>query len=1833
MIAIPGYQIRQQIYESHYSLVYRARRLQDNQAVILKVLKQEYPTPDQLSRYREEYELISSLNLDGVIEAYSLDKYHNRLVMCLEDFGGKSLKLLLNDKPLQVSEFLLIAVQLAEALGQIHQQQIIHKDINPSNIIWNPTTGQLKIIDLGISTVFSRKNPVIQNPTVLEGTLAYMSPEQTGRMNRSLDYRADFYSLGATFYELLTGKLPFDTNDPLELVHAHMAKAPVPPHEVNSEIPPVISHIVMKLLAKTAEERYQSAWGIKADLETCLTQLRNGAQISPFPLAKMDRAGKFSIPQKLYGREQEIKALLTAFERISLRGQSEMTVVAGYSGIGKSALMEEIYQPITQSGSYFIKGNFKQFQRNVPYSALVKAFSALMRQILTESEEDLNRWREELRAAFGPNGQLIIDVIPEMELIVGPQPPVQELEPTEAHSLCSVALENRFHLLMQNFIHVFCKPEHPLVIFLDDLQWADLATLKLLEVIMTDEHIRDASLFLIGAYRDHEMTATHPLMMTLDSLSKKGAIINQMTLAPLTKTDITQLMAETLHCDEKSLAPLAELLLRKTGGNPFFVSEFLKTLYQEKLFTFDFESFKWQWDVAQIEAIGITDNVIELMIGKFQKLPLPTQQVLRLAACVGNRFDLETLSFIHRKPLVKTRDDLLPAIQEGLILASSEKEASEAESKRFVTHYQFQHDRVQQAAYALMDEQEKKAIHLKIGRLLWIEERPEQIFELVDHLNIGRELITSEHEKLELVRLNVEAGQKAKDATAYAAAKQYLTTAMACLSDNSWREQYQLTLEVYKTRAKAEYLNGHFEQSEALIKFALTNAKSALDKAAIYYLLIVQYTLLAKYQEAIQAGRNALGLFRIYLPENKTQTILQKHLFQINEKLPNYPISLLVNKKEILNPKGRAVMRLLATMIPASYILDRDLFSVITAKATYFSLAHGHVVESAGIYSSYALLLVSWGGYRSGYEFGLLSLKLSEKYNDLSQKCKSCQAIVAHLNHWVNPLNSSYAITKDGCQAGMESGEFQYVAYSFVYEFLSLFYQGSQLALVVEKLQDYLAFSQETRNQFAVDVLSGGQLALSTLMAPLEQTKTQSPPLTPPNSRGGKSPPVARSIGRRASGRGEKASAGVTGHATKSEAQYLDDWEANQNMTALCIYYIFKQQIFYLDENLHEALQYTRKAETLLSSIPAVISVAQHNFYYSLILIGLYTSASIAKQKEYWQQLEINQEQLRVWADHCPDNFLNMYLLVEAEMARISGKTWKDCANLYDNAIESARENKFIQHEALANELAGKFWLEQGQEKFAKLYLTEAHYGYQLWGAKRKVQDLEKKYGHLLMRASSLNNREIDSTLTRVSTGNQSDEVLDLATVMKASQAISGEIVLEDLLSKMIKIVMQNAGAQRGFLILEQDGQWVIETEGAIVQEEVTVLESLSLGSKVPSTSQLSGPPLPKSIINYIARTQEYVVLNDATHEGPFTQDPYIKANQPKSILCAPLINQGQLSGMLYLENNLTTGAFTPQRLKVLNLLSTQAAISIENARLYHTLEEKVEERTAQLAHANEEIRALNTRLQAENTRLEAEVDVVRKVQQMILPTQEELQEVDGLDIASFMEAADEVGGDYLDVLQHKGRIKIGIGDVTGHGLESGVLMLMTQMGVRTLLTNEEHNATRFMSVLNRTIYDNVQRMETNKSLTLALLDYTPLTSPLKLGGSEGEAEKAAGQLIVSGQHEEMIVVRKGGQVELIDTFDLGFPIGLDDDIADFIDQQVVLLEPGDGVVLYTDGITEAENMDGTQYELERLCEVVSRHWEEPAEAIKNAVIADLRSFIGQQKVHDDITLLVLKQK
>jgi predicted ATPase/GAF domain-containing protein/tRNA A-37 threonylcarbamoyl transferase component Bud32 len=1523
MNAIANYKILSKIYESSNSLIYRAIDASDQRSVVLKVLKKDYPIPAELTRYKQEYEITHSLKVAGAIAAYELLPYGNTLAIVLEDFGGTSLEILMESKKIDLARFLQIAIQITETLGEIHAANIIHKDINPANIVCNYETGQLKIIDFGISTTFTRENPTLKCPIVMEGTLAYMSPEQTGRMNRILDYRTDFYSLGVTFYKLLTRQLPFETTDALELVHCHLAKQPVPPQAVDGSIPAMVSGVVMKLLAKMAEERYQSAAKVQADLEECLTQIQRTGQISVFPLARDDIPDRLKISQKLYGRESELKFLISTFEQVAEcvlpQSSARMLLISGYAGIGKSVLIQELCKPITQKHGYFIAGKFDQFQRNIPYSGVVAAFQCLVRQLLTESEQRLLHWRTNLLAALGGNGQVAIDLIPEIEQIIGCQPAVRLLEATET--------QNRFNTVFQNLLEVFCQSVHPLVLVLDDLQWADSASLKLIELILTNS--KAGYLLVLGAYRDHEVHASHLTMLTIDRLVEQGVEINNIVLKALKIDEVIEMLADTLYCDREFVISLAELVFAKTLGNPFFINEFLKTIHQENLLTFDREQKCWQWDIAQIEELSITANVVDLMVGRLKKLSGITRKALSLAAGIGNSFDINTLSIIYNKSVAETFRDLLPAMQSELIQSCSGLEPTSEqpiESSLFIRDYQFRHDRVQQAAYMLIDDQEKQVIHYRIGQLLLAnlkkKEYGEKIFTLVDHLNKGQSLIKLDEEKIMLAKLNLKAGKKAKEAIAYAAARNYLVLSRNVFPGDIWTLQYSMACDLYKELIEIEYLNGNSQQSQFLIEFALQQARTSLDQADFYYLQITHYTLLGKISAAFESGRNGLRSLGIDLPMENLAAAFQDELAEYQENLGEREVSSLYDQHEMIIPEKRAALKTLIRILPAAWVLNPLLMCIVGAKMVNLNIRYGHMEKSPTGYACFGVInAYVLRNYHLAYQYGCLSVRLSDKYKNLSSNVGARQFHASMIMPWLKHIRLSEQVNIDSVNAGLQVGDLQPVAYSLTYNIYNLIYQGKNLSLLLKEVDRSLSFSQDSKNQWSIDCILAAKILVRNLVG-----------LTKDN--------LCFDI------------------EETSEAHFLETCQANNSLAALCFYYIFKAEILCLYDRPIELGLLQQSAEWF-DYIPGTISIAKHNFYYSLTLISWCGQATTADRDLYWQQIQANQLRMKEWADNCPENFLHKYLLVAAEICRSSGQ-WQQAINLYDRAIESAKEHEFVHNEALANELAAKFWLERNKEDFAQFYMRKAYQGYQIWGAKRKIELLEETYPQWFASGRNL----MTGTATFSSTVQRSTETLDLTTVLKATQAISSEIVLENLIEKLIQIAIENAGAQKGCLILKHEGDWVLEAQGEVDKDRVTILQSIPIDSIDPHNSTSI---LPTTIVNYVLHTQENVVLNDASREGQFTNDPYIVAANSKSILCTPLLNQGQLKGLVYLENNLTTGAFTADRVDLLNILSAQAAISIDNSRLYQSLEQIVSERTQELSQTLEVLKATQADLLFEN--------------------------------------------------------------------------------------------------------------------------------------------------------------------------------------------------------------------------------------------------------------------------
>ncbi len=1527
-LRIPGYELTEVVREGANTIIYRAISQPARQPVILKILKDEYPTLEQITRIKHEYKIAENLAAAGIVKVYRLESYQNRLALVCEDFGGQSLKQLLEAQKLSLISFLGIAAQLVQALASLHQQQIIHKDIKPANIIINPATGIVKLTDFSVASRLSKETPQLCNPNSLEGTLAYMSPEQTGRMNRAVDYRTDFYSLGVTFYEMLTGELPFKSNDLLELVHCHIAKQPVAIEELNPEVPPAIASLIAKLMSKNAEDRYQSAAGLLADLEYCLIELKTNGKIANFIPGQLDCSAQLLIPQKLYGREGEVETLLAAFERVAgeqgknknTKSTSEMMLVSGYSGIGKSSLVNEVHKPIVRQRGYFISGKFDQFKRNIPYAPLIQAFQSLIGQLLTEDAAFLQGWRDKLLGALGSNGQIIVDVIPEVELIIGKQPEVPQLAPNES--------QNRFNRLFQQFIGVFTRKEHPLVIFLDDLQWADAASLKLMQLLIAAPESQ--YLLLIGAYRDNEVSATHPLIQTVEEIQKTGTTVNNIVLRPLKLTHVHQIINDTLkETDQVKTQELASLLFNKTAGNPFFLTQILKTLEREKLLTFDFVKGGWEWDIKKIQALGVTDlSVVELVARNICQLPQGTQDILKLGACIGDRFKLDVLATTSEKSVAEVASDLWWALQQGLILPLSKDYKipllfGSEELQRFSfddsrLEYRFLHDRVQQAAYSLIEEDQKKATHLKIGQLLLQNAPPEQlesnIFDIVNQLNVGIDTIIQQSDKDELARLNLIASRKAKVANAYEPAIKYLNAGIDLLSADSWQTNYELTLAIYEEATEICYLSGDFAQMDILAIIALEQAKTLLEKVKIYEIKILTCMAQNDPKKAVEIGLEVLNMLGLNLPESPGKEKMVQAMEYTASLIGEKGIDDLINLPKMTDPSKLATLRILSSISSATYTAFPELSTFVLLSQVNLSIEYGNAPLSAFAYTCYGLILCSVAqDIELGSQCGKLALNLLSRFNAKEINAKTIVTVASCITHWTNPVRDTVSMFQSGYQIGLETGDLQYAAFGKLMDCVHSYFSGEELNELLRRTEIAIAALgqiNQTRQ------LNSNQIFRQVVLNLIDRSET--PWL-------------------------------LIGEAY-NEKRSLCTEQQSKDIFALGCLYVNKTILCYLFGEYSQAVENSTLAESYLEGVAGMLLVPIFHFYESLAQLAVYSDASNSEQKSILEKVHARQLKMKNWAHHAPMNHQHKSDLVEAETARVLGNN-AEAMDYYDRAIKGAKDNNYVQEEALACELAGKFYQSLGKEIIAQAYLTQAYYAYIRWGSSAKVKDLESRYSYLVTRTKETTSKDITVTTTSTTIGNAFS--LDISTVVKASQALSSEIVLERLLEKLMQLVRENAGAQTVFFIAKTADQLVVEATLS-GERQVTVLQSLPI---------TECDNIPRTLINYVARTQNPLVLDDATEAEQFNRDPYIVANQPKSILVSPILHQGKLTGILYLENNLTRGAFTSDRLKVLGILSAQAAISLQNARFYNTLETRVTERTQELQTALEELRCTQLRL------------------------------------------------------------------------------------------------------------------------------------------------------------------------------------------------------------------------------------------------------------------------------
>ncbi|APR81520.1 Signal transduction histidine kinase CheA [Minicystis rosea] len=1506
--------MQERIYLGRHSVVHRAWDERAHGSVILKMPAAAYPPAAEVAALEHEYELARSAAPPRLVRHLGIITSGSSRCLVVEDFGGRSMADYLLDAKLDVETFLRVAIEVTRGLGELHNKSIVHKDMNPGNIIYNPSTGVVKLCDLGLASLLRQEKQEFHNPKLIEGTLAYIAPEQTGRMNRAIDFRTDFYSLGATFHQMLAGVPPFDTTDPIELIHCHIAKTPMPPAGRSLAVPKQLWDIVLKLMAKNAEDRYQSAEGLEADLLECQKRLTPAGHIELFPLGRSDISPTFRISEKLYGREAQVQTLLRAFDRAA-SGELSWVLVGGYSGAGKSVLVREIHKPVAARRGYFLTGKCDYVNTQQPLSAFVEALVDLVRQILTESEDQLLAWRSKLSGALHGNGQVLVDLIPDIALILGEQPPVIALPPLEARE--------RIESALQSFLLAFATEEHPVVIFLDDLQWIDPAALRLLSQIAVNPAARH--LLLIGAYRENEVSAAHPLMMTVDDITEAGRAVIRVNVGPLSIDDVGALVSDSLHEGEDAVRPLRDVIVEKTGGNPFFITQLLHALHDDRLLRFDPAEKRWAWDIDPIRALGVSDNVVDLMVAKIRKYPEATQNLLVLASSMGNTFDLQTLSIISASTPREAAHGLWETVRDGLVLPLDNrynyyqwtKEDREDAPAPEEVRYRFAHDRIQEAAYSQIAESRRGEVSLRIGRLLLSKippaARQERIFDVVGHLNLGAGLMTARAEKEELAHLNLLAGRRAKAATAYQAAVGYLARGIDLLPEDAWASHYNLMFELHRERTECEYLSGDLAKAEEVFAVTAKHATTREHIADIYQLMIRITQTAAKIVEGVRLGEEVLRLFDLEMPSDpqRAMALIGELTKELTEHIGSRDVLELVDAPT-MEDRDWAMCLVLLHETWSSAVMASEMVQVLLTSLymMVLSLRHGHSEYSSAGYIAWASALSIQGQPQAAYGFGRLAMMLNEKFHNPLVIPKVNNTFGNFVNWFRNHVKTNIPVVKESYQYALQSGDRWWGAWAAGWIRTCRLIKGDPLADVAETINLYHDYIKASGYEPHALLLQMEQHAIWNLQGETDHRLTLS--------------------------RGKATEEKLVGRMRELGFDFGLHW-----------YFELKGMVHYLYEDYDAALAAIMESVPKEGFVPITVVYPDSFLFCALINAAAAEKATGEAREACLAMARDNTERMRGWAEHCPDNFKHKYLLMSAEIARVTGEGG-NLLDRYDEAIATAHEYEFLHHEALANELAARYCLERNRPKAAKGYMMEARYLYQRWGATEKVAQLDERYESLLVvpdtaLASSRRGAAIDAQHT----GKVEVEALDLHSVLKAAQALSSEIVLTRVLERMMRIAMENAGAQRGVLLVERDGELLVEAAASVESQEIQVHQSIPMEQS---------PDLPRSIVQYVQRTGNTITLDDACADPRFRTDPYIAKHQVKSVLCLPSVRKAGRISVFYLENNLARGAFTPERTRTLQLLSTQAAISLENAVLYDTLEQRVETRTRELRDKNQEL-------------------------------------------------------------------------------------------------------------------------------------------------------------------------------------------------------------------------------------------------------------------------------------
>ena len=1415
MLNVPGFTITEQLHQGSRAVVYRARRAQDDLPVVLKAPRAPRPTLEEAGRLQAELRLGQLVQHPAVVRYHELIWDQHRPVLVIEDIGGEALSRQLDAGPLALPRFFEVALALAEGLAAIHQRGIIHRDINPSNVICDGR-GVTKIIDLGIAALLAHSGEAREGPPQqIEGTLRYISPEQTGRMNRSVDHRTDLYSLGVTLYELLAGRVPFEAHDPLELVHAHLARTP--PSLADSELPEVLVAIVARLLAKTPEERYQSAEGAAEDLRRCQQTLTGDGDVPDFALGQRDVSSRFALPERLYGREAALEQLLAAFEHARDGGRILLSVT-GRSGSGKTTLLRELQRLALERGALFVRGRFDAQQRETPHSAIIEAGAELVRRVLTLGEDHVVALRERLQQAVGEAGQVLIDVLPQVELLIGPQPAAVGLPQAEA--------EQRFNRLACAFFGLFADARHPLVLQLDDLQWADAASLKLIELLMAERELHH--LLLVGCYRTDELTPTHPLSLTLKAVAAGPAQTELLELGPLDPEELSALLADALGAAPDDVRALATTLHGKTLGNPLFVAQFLRALHAEGLLRFDPQARAWRWDEAQIAAREVSDDVADLLLARMNRLPEATRAVIELAACAGHRFDLATLAALAERPLGWIAEAIQPAIEGGVLRAccagfgrlvaclSDLGDGGDPELEAPV-RCEFVHPRFQQATYASTPAARRQQLHLRLGRMLRrsldAEALHERIYEVVQHFEAGLDGLDDPAERLEVARLCLAAGERALASSAYTTAIHHYEAGATLLPEDRWERHYELTFELLEQRYFSQMMvRAPQEQGMPLGHELLEHARGLTHRIRAVCGLIIDLSRVRRVEEALELGAATLRELGLeLLPDDLPQAILQCH-DELEELLGERDLAELVDLPPMTDPEKIAAMRLLGAMSMPIYMRRRELLPLQAMANVKLSLEHGNGEGSAMAYCTYGKVLAyTFGDYDRGYAFGRMGRRLS----DIQGAFRTGTRLITVMVDWVRePLYEVLERMRRTIRLGIETREYNFAAICAAMTPSIAFCAGAPLEGLLEECRGYIELICEHQGDVGVREID---LTLTLCEALLGQR------------------PLERAL-----------------FDTEPKAERALEIMRVRNPEGVVWYHLQRARLELLFGDPQRALAQADAAYSSVDWEMGHFGCYDLDFIHALALARCLDAPDAEDADELRRRLDQRASQLQGWVDGgAGTNLRHKALLVAAELCRIRGDR-AEVGAAYERAIQAAAASGMIQDQALANELAARHYDAEDLEKVALVYLQEAYYCYQKWGAIAKVQAMEREHpslGHPERVTSSSTTYAADGTVqtTTRSTSGERTPSLDYGTVLEAARAISGEVVLADLLRKLLAIAAENAGAERAFLLLRRAKALTVEAAWEPGDEAVRLLDGVALDD----FDELS-----RGAANYVARTQ-----------------------------------------------------------------------------------------------------------------------------------------------------------------------------------------------------------------------------------------------------------------------------------------------------------------------------------------------------------------------------------------